>query len=1181
MKPKSLLNLFVVVAFLGLASTSARADDTEIFFNQSNANVGANVMLILDTSGSMDDEVTSAPDYDASTTYPTTGSCDPAYVYWGSSGTPSCGSSNRVPVTQFKCASAATQLGNTKGATGQYGDAFIRWGKVTTGTGKKKSTVYQWTKSLTVSSGSDVECLGDAGVDGDGTNVTNLWPTKNSDPASVNGIWSSASDSWWAIYGNTGTSVTFYSANYINYVNDAALYVTQTKIKIMQDAVKQLLNSVSGVNVGLMRYDYKGVGGMITNAIAPIASNATPITNMVNSWAAAGNTPLVKTLYEAYLYFAGGSVNFGNTSYSTTCNSTYTNGNGAIHCGSMSSFRFNSVAASRTGGSASSNTYDSPADLSCQKNYVIFLTDGQSNNNDTAINSVIKALPSFSTLGGACDAAVMPGAAGGQCLGALSQYMNRSDLRNDVAGTQNVTTYYIGFGDTFKTDPNATAYYNYLNDAATRGGGKAFTATSLTELQSVFSQIFNEVQNINTSFSAPSVAVNAFNRTQTLDDLYVSVFKPSDSYHWPGNVKKYKVVNGQITDAVNPTLSAVDPSTGFFRSNAQSFWSTVVDGADVTKGGAASMLPIPSNRVLYTWLGANPGSPAGLVPLASASDTDFNIGGSGDPARADLLNWAMGQDVQDDNNDGSTTDQRFVMGDPIHAQPAVVIYGTGPDDTWLFTPTNDGYLHAFNARTGVEQWAYLPQDLLNKLKLLYADDASPVKHYGLDGQVTLIKYDVNGDGSIDPANGDRVLLYFGTGRNADVQAYYAIDVTNPNAPKFMWKLTPGTLPDLGQAWSTPQVARVNINGATQNSQKLVLIMGGGYDPSEDGYTYVPADAVGNHIYMVDALYGSLLWSVGNSTSTSTLKLPRMTHSFPSSVTVLDTNGDGYADRMYVGDMAAQLWRFDIYNGQTALNLVAGGVMASLGTKDDVVHSAANTRRFYSAPDVAAIQLTGQPTFMNIAIGSGYRGHPLDSGTVDRLYSVRDYNAFTALTQAAYTTGELPANLIVDATLQDITSAAQSVVPVPYGSKGWKLVLNTHASGEKVLVPARTFNDDIFFTTYTPTIQASADPCEGVGSGQNRSYIISVFNGAAAIDRNHDSTLSVDERSSDLSQGGIAPETTFLFPAPGTPDPNGNGNGGPNGGSRGPVVCLQGVEVLNACTNYDRRRKTYWREGSAQ
>lgn len=1181
MKPISLLNLSAVVVLLVLACANARADDTEIFFNQSNANVGANVLLILDTSGSMDDEVTSAPDYDASTTYPTSGSCDPAYVYWSSSGTPSCGSSNRVPVSQFKCASAATQLGNTKGASGQYGDAFIRWGKVTIGKGKKKSTVYMWSNKLGVSNGSDVECLGDAGVDGDGSNPADLWPTKNSDPGSVNGIWSTSADSWWAVYGNTGTAVTFYSANYINYVNDASLYVTQTKIRIMQDAVQQLMGSVTGVNVGLMRYDYHGLGGMVTNAMAPIATNATPITNMVNSWAAAGNTPLVKTLYEAYLYYAGGNVDFGNSSYSTTCYSTYTNGNGAIHCGSMSSFRFNSVAASRTGGSASSNSYDSPADLSCQKNYIIFLTDGQSYSNDSAIDSVIKSLPSFSTLGGSCDASAMPGAIGGTCLGALAQYMYRSDLRNDVATTQNVTTYFIGFGDTFRTDPNATAYYNYLNDAATRGGGKAFTATSLTELQSVFAQIFNEVQNINTSFSAPSVAVNAFNRTQTLDDLYVSVFKPSGSYHWPGNVKKYKVVNGQITDAANPTISAVDPGSGFFRSTAQSFWSTVVDGADVMKGGAASMLPIPSNRVLFTWLGANPGAPAALVPLASASDTDFAIGGSGDPSRADLLNWALGQDVLDANNDGSTTDQRFAMGDPIHTQPAVVIYGTGPDDTWLFAPTNDGFLHAFNARTGVEQWAYLPQDLLNKLKLLYDDDASSVKHYGLDGQVSLIKYDVNGDGSIDPANGDRVLLFFGTGRNADVQAYYALDVTNPKSPEFMWELTSTNLPDLGQTWSTPQVARVNINGATQNSQKLVLILGGGYDPSEDGYTYAPSDAVGNHIYMIDALYGSLLWSAGGSSSTSNLKLARMTHSIPGSITVLDTNGDGYADRMYTGDMAAQLWRFDIYNGQTAANLVAGGVMASLGTKEDVVHSAADTRRFYSAPDVAAIQLIGQPTFMNIAIGSGYRGHPLDGGTVDRLYSIRDYNPFTPMTQAAYTLGELPANLIVDSTLQDITSAAQSVVPVPYGSKGWKLVLNTHGTGEKVLVPARTFNDDIFFTTYTPTIQASADPCEAVGSGQNRSYIISVFNGAAAIDRNHDSTLSVDERSSDLSQGGIAPETTFLFPAPDGSDPNNNNGGGTNGGSRGPVVCLQGVEVLNACTNYDRRRKTYWREGSAQ
>ena len=124
------------------------------------------------------------------------------------------------------------------------------------------------------------------------------------------------------------------------------------------------------------------------------------------------------------------------------------------------------------------------------------------------------------------------------------------------------------------------------------------------------------------------------------------------------------------------------------------------------------------------------------------------------------------------------------------------------------------------------------------------------------------------------------------------------------------------------------------------------------------------------------------------------------------------------------------------------------------------------------------------------------------------------------------------------------------------------------------------NDDIFFTTYTPNVAVTSDPCTGVGSGVNRSYIVSVFNGAAVIDRNHDDSYTTDERSSDLSQGGIAPETTFLFPASNGTNGDGTQSGGETGGSRGPVVCLQGVEVLNACTNYDRRRKTYWREGTA-
>ena len=58
--------------------------------------------------------------------------------------------------------------------------------------------------------------------------------------------------------------------------------------------------------------------------------------------------------------------------------------------------------------------------------------------------------------------------------------------------------------------------------------------------------------------------------------------------------------------------------------------------------------------------------------------------------------------------------------------------------------------------------------MLPHLKDLYADNGVAVKHYGLDGSITALKYDINGDGYVNGS--DRVILYFGTGRNADTAA---------------------------------------------------------------------------------------------------------------------------------------------------------------------------------------------------------------------------------------------------------------------------------------------------------------------------------------------------------------------------------------------------------------------------
>jgi type IV pilus assembly protein PilY1 len=1204
------------------AGTAAFADDTEIFFNQSSGSVPANIMFVLDTSGSMDDLVTTQLDYDPATTY-TANTCanfDSNYYYYSTSGTPPCASTNKIRSNLFKCVAMLPAL-NVSGYTT---DAYTQWGATSTSTTTGKGNAakpkvvtttqtYGWQNAISSANTTGyIECKSDAGLSGDGVDLTKLYASTDTfstvtvtttPPGSVVisgvltaaqqlGVWDASSAKNY-FRASAGNSYTIYSANYLNYLFDSTQTTTKSKIWIMRSAATALLAGLNGVNVGVMRYNYGGSGGMVLAPVADIGAGTNRLDriNLINSWAAAGITPLSETLYEAYLYFSGGAVRFGNGSSTTRC--TAWNANGQCTAGTTVSAP--SVASSRSTGTITGTNYDSPADDSCRKNFIVYLTDGLPNEASLA-DPAILALPNEATLGGKCDATVFPGAAGGKCLGALAQYMFNADLRPDVGKVQNVTSYFIGFGADFSSGGAPTAAFNYLNTAATRGGGTAFTATNLTELTGAFNSILAQVIKTNTTFSAPAVAVNAFNRTQTLNDLYVSVFSPKTTFHWPGNVKKYKVVNSIVVDSSG--AAAVDPNTGFFKDTAHSYWSSATDGPDVTLGGAASKLPDAAVRTVYTFMGANPaaGSPAALTPLTDTvvTATDLQLGAT-DPDATELVDWAKGLDTQDVVPPAGTTDSRHEMGDPIHTQPIAMIYGKnadGTDHTVVYVTTNDGYFHAIDASasttgadtatSGKELWAYIPQEMLPHLKDLYNDNPTAVKHYGLDGPIAVLKYDVNGDGTIN--GNDKVILIFGTGRNADTSDYYALDVTDPLNPKFMWKLDAGALPGLGQAWSQPTITRVNISGAAQNSQKLVAVMGGGYDASEDNKVYNAADAVGNHVYMVDVISGALLWSAGSSGSTLNLATAgrAMDHAIPGKVSVLDIDGDGYADRMYAGDMAGQLFRFDVSNGQPAATLVTGGAIASLGTTLDSPHIVIDTRRFYNAPDVSAEQKAGNPPFLNIALGSGYRGHPLDNAVHDRFYSIRDYDTFSVRPQSyfdgltlvrdALSSGAATSKLI------DITASAQPTIPA--GAPGWQLDLNTHpdwTAGEKVLVPSRTFNDQVIFTTYTPNGTPPVDPCSGIGTGTNRVYVVSVFTGAPTIDRNKDGTMTTDERSQDLRQGGIAPDTAFLFP--GSSSGSGSGNGGP-GNAGGSVTCLSGVEVLSVCTNFNQRRKTYWREGMA-
>ena len=1061
----------------------AFADDTELFVSNTSQfadTIRPNILFIIDTSGSMSTEVETQATYDPERFYD--GDCRADRVYWRTrtGDPPGCGTRRWFSRTALMCDVAIQAFAS---GAGRYTDRMSQYDDA----GKDD----RWEELHRAYKDRLVECEDDRGVHGDGSPGNSNVYASDDQPAE---LWTAdpINEIRWGQY-LVSQVVTVYGGNYMNWYYGSTS--TSTRLQVVQDVARNLLNSVNGVNVGLMRFN-TSEGGPVVYAMADIATARAGMTDAINALPASGWTPLSETLYEAGQYFAGRNVDYGDP-YGDQYGPTV------------------SVADSRLSGNAA--VYNSPIEYGCQKNFVVLLTDGEPTR-DTGANAKIPALPGFSGLvGNVCD-----GSGSESCLDDMAHYLYEADLDPDLPGTQNVTTYTIGF----------TVDLPMLASTAARGGGRYHTASDTASLSTALTNIVTEILDSNTTFTAPAVAVNSFNRTRNLNDLYISVFRASGDVHWPGNLKKYRLraSDGEVVDA-NGNL-AVDPDTGYFIDTAQSYWSADVDGADTTARGAANLIPDPVARDVYTYLG-DPALSAAGNRIASTNllidDALLGIGQVGDPTRNDLINFILGLDVTDIDDDTIVDEPRYQMGDPLHAKPVSIVYGgtvgsPDIDDAVIYFATNDGYLHAIDPATGVELWGFIPSELVGDQVELFNNDVSTAKHYGIDGNLTVQLLLKDNNGVIEPAAGEKVYLYFGMRRGGT--SYYGLDVTNPDTPKLMWTLDGASLPGVGQSWSTPMPTRIDIQGGAQNAEKLVLIFGGGYDATHDNNDG-STDIKGNAIYIVDSASGVLLWHASDNGADR--NLPKMQYSIPSDVRVIDLNADRYADRMYVADMGGQVWQFDIFNGEPASNLINGGVIAELGGAPQDPSPATETRRFYYAPDVAPVN-DNNNNFVHVGIGSGHRAHPNSLLTQDRFYALRDYTVFNTRTQTDYNT----ATPTTDADLVDITDDVNAVVPI--GSPGWRFELRDGGwRGEKVLAEARTFNDQVFFTTFRPGGAASATDCQP-RLGTNRLYVMDIFNGAPVnnLDEVGGETLTESDRYREF-EGSIASEVVFLFPSPDDPD----------------------------------------------
>lgn len=1067
----------------------AVADDTELLLVTPDNGSKPNILFILDTSGSMGDEVMTQEPYDHTEVYG--GDCVTDAVYWSDVDvTPDCagGTTQFVAKSSFACNAAGGQLMGI----GSYSDTMVQHRD--TGV----SGVSRWQELQPGNNTDTVECQADSGAHGDGT-AGEVYASNGSD-----GSVFTADPDLELAWGSAPANVTYavYDGNYLNWKNSPAM-VSLEKIDILKAVTKAVLNSIDDVNVGIMRFN-NDAGGPVIKAISDLEANRADILATIDSLNAAGATPLAETLYESALYWRGMNAYYGQN---------------------INEHATDPDALDSTG----PENYRQPMTNMCSKNFNVLLSDGAPNN-DAEAPSLVGNLPGFPA---SCD-----GSGGGHCLDDIASYLSQIDIDTVMDGDQFVSTHTIGFDIDL----------DLLRDTADESGGRYFLADDVESLALALLNIVNDITQRSLSFSAPAVSVNTFNRTQNLNDLYLTVFASRTNVHWPGNLKKFGVENGQIVDASG--LGAVNPATGFFFDTATSIWTAGgPDGNDVEAGGAANELPAPASRNLYTNNGSSAALTAGSNALhptnvAAYSLADFGLSGAtGEPTIEEMIRWMRGEDVRDEDFDPNTS-VRNVMGDPLHSQPAAIVYGGSPEnpDVVVFTGTNDGYLHAVDGDTGQELWSFVPKELLTDMNRLFFDPKSNFKHYGIDGSIVPVINDENNNGEIEPGDGDFVYILFGLRRGGN--SYYALDVTAKNSPELLWSVS---FPELGQSWSTPVVARMNIDDPQLNDERGVVVIGGGYDPVHDTRAHPASpDAQGAGIHILDLETGTRLWRVGRDAGAD-LQLSSMTRSIPTQVRVLDINGDGEADRMYAADMGGQLWRFDITNGEDPADLVAGGVIAQLGAEGLGSPTDADTRRFYNSPDVSIFNDPFQGRrFIALSIGSGYRAHPLDNNISDRFYSVRDPAVFNRLAQADYDTYDV----VTDGDLVEVSGNVRVVVDP--SERGWKF---TMPPNQKVITNSVTFDDRIFFVGFSPEANL-ADACQP-SNGRNFLYEVSVVNGDPIVN-NLDALLPEDadaERSTELAQGGIAPAPAFLFPSPADPDCTGAACSPP------PVACI-GVECFD-------------------
>lgn len=578
-------------------------------------------------------------------------------------------------------------------------------------------------------------------------------------------------------------------------------------------------------------------------------------------------------------------------------------------------------------------------------------------------------------------------------------------------------------------------------------------------------------------------------------------------------------------------------------------------GCNLTGGACASTaqsgLPVrnPNTRVIITSDGMpGTGKPFRWSSLSTAQQARLNL----DPTTISLLTDSGTPDAFGQNRvdylrgsrvNETTVSPRFrvrgsVLGAVIRGQPIYVSSpASGFDDAYpagspediaananhgyrdylvaqrnrrptIYVAANDGMLHAFDAggsgvTGGTERWAYVPNAVIRNMRL--------TKSTQFESGFTPLVDDkpVIGDAFI---NSQWRTVLVGSLRLGG-RGVYALDITSAESPaseasvqpKVLWEFT-NVPPEgyvgtdcgvgsrycsaLGYTYDAVNIARLKYNN------KWVALVSSGYFPKigTDPASLSTA-AAQTSLLVIDLATGTLIRKIDTSTAPQAASA-----SFGmSQAIVYDVGSDLIDDVAIAGDLAGNLWRFDL-SGDTTASWKVDLMFRSYGNGGT---TNPGDQAISSAPVTMKDRTLGLPM---VVFGTGKFLGTTDRTTVISVqshYGIRDYGTCSPTNSTACTNYPIKVNELITQVMVQDGSARRSITtnnPIPATKRGWRIQMNVAAEpGERAYATAFPFYtaNAVLLRSIIPK---GLDPCDpGARYGL---IVVDAADGTALTDLNN-------------------------------------------------------------------------------